>query len=148
MKTIREISDCTAYVVIDRKGNHAATVNFRYGSGGGVQCDVWTPDGGLTHQKKACGYGYDKKTAALAGATVAGYVMADHCGHVEPKGEAMRKRIMNAYRRALGNEAERDRVIAQARRHGFHFANGYTSLYPASGLDRLRMLGFTVIEAL
>lgn len=30
---------------------------------------------------KAGGYGYDKRTAALAGATVAGIQLGDHCDH-------------------------------------------------------------------
>lgn len=165
MKQIREISDCSAYIVLDKKGQHAATVQFRYGSGGGVQCDVWSRKDGylqLTHQKKAGGYGYDKAAAALAGAEIDGYRMADHCGRVEEKGEKKRAALLRAYlRRVKAGEMSREEhreFEEKARRMGCRFANwntpalgngsGWGSLHNESGLDRLRAFGYQIITAI
>lgn len=165
MKQIRELSDCTARIVLNKKGEHVATVQFRYGSGGAVHCDVWSRKDGylqLTHQKKAGGYGYDKAAAALAGAEIEGYRIADHCGSVEPAGEKKRAALMRAYqRRAKAGEMTRADHAAfekKAEKIGCRFANWNTpavglphswgSLYNESGLSRLEMLGFRVITAL
>lgn len=146
MKQVSELSDSTALVVLNKKGEHVATVNYRYGSGGGVQCDVFNR-GNLVHQKKAGGYGYDKATAALSGAVIDGYQMADHCGHAEAAGEKARARLIAAYKR---NPAAHDyqEWAARAHRIGCHWANGMNSLYFCSGLDRLAAIGYRVIHAL
>lgn len=147
MKRIDEMTDCKAYIVLNKKGEHVATVNYRYGSGGGgVQCDVFCR-GQLVHQKKAGGYGYDKATAALSDAIIDGYRMADHCGHAEEAGEKARTRLIAAYKR---NPAAHDDSgwSARAQRIGCQWANGMESLYFCSGLDRLRALGYRVIGAL
>lgn len=179
MKQVRETSDASAYVILNKKGEHVATVQFRFGSGGAVQCDVWSRKPGekylsLTHQKKASGYGYDKRAAALAGAMIEGYAMANHCGQCEPEGEKKRAAIMRAYIKAAAAHGvlspEVKQIEKRAAAHGFRFANycrcadmpsepgdkpgevlhgyRYTSLHVASGLERLEMLGFRVICAL
>lgn len=167
MKQIRDFSDCTAKIVLNKKGEHVATVQWRYGSGGGVQCDVWSRKAGeswlsLTHQKKAGGYGYDKAAAALAGAVIEGYKIADHCGYVEESGEKKRAALMKAYtRRAKAGEMSREDHAAyekKAARIGCRFANwntpavglphSWNSLHNESGLGRLEMLGFRVITAI
>jgi len=146
MKRIDELSDCTSYIVLNKKGEHIATVNYRYGSGGGVQCDVFNR-GNLVHQKKASGYGYDKATAALSGAIIDGYRMADHCGHAEQSGEKARARLLAAHKR---NPAAHEYSYwsERARRIGCHWANGMNSLFFKSGLDRLSDLGYRVLRAL
>jgi hypothetical protein len=165
MKQIREASDCTARIVLNKKGEHVATVQFRYGSGGGVQCDVWSRKDGylqLTHQKKAGGYGYDKAAAALAGAEIEGYKLADHCGYVEAAGEKKREALLKAYKhRVKAGEMSREDHAAyekKAAKLGCRFANwnspavgmpnSWGSLHNESGLGRLEMLGFRVISAL
>ena len=178
MKQVREQSDAQAYVVLNRKGEHRATVQFRFGSGGGVQCDVWSisvdpeypeskPYMRLSHQKKAGGYGYDKATAALSGAVIDGYAMANHCGRVEPAGEKKREALMRAYIRAASKGITHDDEKVwrdKAHRIGCSFANysrsetcpkgpdgyGYRwlSLHSQSGLDRLQAMGYTIIHAL
>lgn len=171
MKQVREISDSSAKIVMNKKGEHVATVHFRYGSGGGVQCDVWSRNPGekwlsLVHQKKAGGYGYDKSTAALSGAIIEGYKMADHCGRVEESGEKKREALMRAYKRRVNSGLAMTRedhaaFEEKARKIGCHFANwgavsladggeyaAWQSLHNQSGLDRLEMMGFTVITAL
>lgn len=171
MKQVRESSDCSAYVVLNKKGEHVATVQYRYGSGGGVQCDVWSRKDGylqLTHQKKAGGYGYDKAAAALAGAEIEGLRMADHCGRVEDAGEKKRDRLMAAYKKAtargpITREKEKE-FEKKAEKIGCRFANyakqgfcdafaaqdyyTWQSLHNESGLNRLSMMGYCIIDAL
>lgn len=167
MKQIREASDTAAKIVLNKRGEHVATIQWRYGSGGGVQCDVWSRKTGetwlsLNHQKKAGGYGYDKAAAALAGAFIEGYKMADHCGYVEESGEKKREALLKAYkRRVKAGEMSREDHAAfekKAARIGCRFANWNTpavglphswgSLHNENGLGRLEMLGFRVITAL
>lgn len=171
MKQIRETSDCAAYVVINKRGEHVATVHARYESGGAVQVDVWDRYE-LTHQKNAGGYGYDKFTAALAGAVIDGHKLADHCRQGDAAHEKKKAALLRAYRRAAaqGLTREQNAVWEQkARRIGCSFANwcrdnaapveadgkggtqhGYMwcSLHTVAGLDRLEMLGYRVIRAL
>jgi hypothetical protein len=152
MKQVREITNASSYVVLNKKGEHVATVQFNLGSGGCVQCDVWSRKPGqsyleLTHQKKAGGYGYDKRTAALAGAIVEGYQIADHCGRIEEEGEMLRSKIIKAYGKADTHE-KREALIKKANNNGLRFANEYNSLHAESGLDRLSSLGYNVITAL
>lgn len=167
MKQVREISDTAAKIVLNKKGEHVATIQWRYGSGGGVQCDVWSRKEGekylsLNHQHKAGGWGYDKATAALSGAVIEGYRIADHCGYVEAAGEKKREALLKAYmRRVKAGEMSREDHAAfekKAARIGCRFANWNTpavglphswgSLHNESGLGRLEMLGFRVITAL
>lgn len=167
MKQIRESSDSAAKIILNKKGEHVATVQWRYGSGGGVQCDVWSRKEGetwlsLTHQQKAGGYGYDKAAAALAGAVIEGYKLANHCGYVEAAGEKKREALLKAYkRRVKAGEMSREEHAAyekKAAKLGCRFANWNTpavglphswgSLHNESGLGRLEMLGFRVITAL
>lgn len=154
MKQVRELSDISASIVLNRKGEHVATVQIRRTSGS-AQCDVWARKPGesflsLVHQKKAHGYGYDRAAAALAGAVIEGFQLADHCGHVEPAGEKKRAALMRAY---LKNPTAPDQEWREkAKRIGCSFANWregrYISLHNITGLDRLIALGYRVIEAL
>lgn len=171
MKQVREQSDSSAFIVLNKKGEDVAHVQFRYGSGGSVQCDVWSRNPGekwvsLTHQKKAGGYGYDKACAALAGAVIEGFQMANHCGHGEPAHEKAKVRLMAAYKKRANSgvpiSPEESRVWeAKAKKIGARFANysprkaadgsefyAYISLHTQSGLDRLRDIGFRVIQVL
>lgn len=165
MKQIRDQSDASAFIVLNRKGEHRATVQYRYGSGGGVQCDVWSvstdpehPDWAphlrLSHQEKAGGGGYDKAAAALSGAVIDGFMMANHCGHVEQAGERKRQALMRAYKaRAFDSITSDSDWRKRAEKIGCSWANyrqdeGWTSLHNLQGLDRLRALGYRVIQAL
>lgn len=170
MKQVREISNCSAWIVLDKKGREVANIQARYGSGGGVQVDVWATKPGekclaLVHQKKSSGYGYDKFTASLAGAEIDGYRMADHCGRAEEKHEKQKAALLRAYRRrvlsAPMTKDETTKFEQKAARIGARFANyckdtradgseywSWQSLHTQSGLDRLDCMGYRVIRAL
>jgi len=106
--------------------------------------------------------GYDKAAAALAGAVIEGYKLANHCGYVEAAGEKKREALLKAYkRRVKAGEMSREEHAAyekKAAKLGCRFANwnspavglpnSWGSLHNESGLGRLEMLGFRVITAL
>lgn len=143
-----------AYIVLDKKAREVARVTF-YERGYSIECEVLTIGEGVTHKRKCGGYGYDKFTASLAGAVIAGYKMADHCGRVEEETQAKIDRLFKKYRKAveLGLSYDETRLFWEPKfkKHGFHFANyregGFTSIFPRSGLERLADLGFRVIQA-
>jgi hypothetical protein len=187
MKRI-ECSTHSAWVILNKKGEHVATVTAQYPRDGAGRmyvnvrnitrsaqqrtadryaathgkrfadrdgCDV----GGLHvwfQAASAGGYGYDKTTAALAGLIVDGHTLADHCGGV-PEADKAKDRLFAAYCKAAATDdtAEmRAECAAKAHKIGARFANWsredgcYTSLHFESGLDRLRTLGYTVIDVL
>ena len=114
-------------------------------------------------QSAAGGYGYDKLTAALSGLIIDGHTMADHCGQV-PDAEKARAALMRQYCKFHDYSGERARAAEKgwdrkhwdkkAARIGASFANytsekeRFTSLHFTSGLDRLRELGYQVIQAI
>lgn len=135
----------SAYVILNKKGVHVATVQAHYGSGGGVQVDVWGAHE-LIHQGKAGGYGYDKFTAALSGAIIDGVKIYDHCGGYAPEEKKLKEKAVKLY----AFDPEKGERFAN--KHGMSFSNWnngtYTSCYFASGLDRLTALGYRVIKAI
>ena len=84
MKQVRETAagqSISAYVVLDKRNRHVATVQSHYGNAGRVTVDCFHTDGTTAlQQSSAGGGGYDKFAAALAGMTIDGHVMSDHCG--------------------------------------------------------------------
>lgn len=182
----------SAWVVLNPKGEHVATITAQYPRDGAGRMYVnvrnitrsaqqrtadryattcgkrlidrdATDEGGLHlwfQAASASGYGYDKTTAALAGLIVDGHTLADHCGRV-PEAETARARLFAAYQKACAaykaapsGEFPLSAWSDKAHKIGARFANwsreagGYTSLHFESGLDRLRTLGYTVIDVL
>lgn len=119
-----------AIVVLNKKGEHVATVQSHYADGGTVIVDVWN-EGDATkrcfdtadklgkvsqasrddraesewrlfglQQGRAGGGGYDKLAAALSGLMIDGHTMADHCGQV-PEAEKARAKLLADYRKAF-----------------------------------------------
>lgn len=140
----KQADNISAYVILNKKGQHVATVQALYGNGGGVQVDVWGKSE-LIHQVKVGGYGYDKFTAALAGAVIEGIKMYDHCGGYEPEEKALKAKAVKLY------AIDVDKGKRFAAKHGMSFANWVdgkpTSAFFASGLDRLLSFGYQVIKA-
>ena len=192
-KNISDRCNISAYVILNRKHEHVATVRALYGSGGTVHVEAYNlgdavgrcldtaiANGRVKSEKlptapeyyttpearrryaarelyeyqrgRAGGYGYDKKTAALAGLIVDGHTLADHCGRV-PEDENKRKRLLLEYAK---NHATRDYEYwrKRAERIGASWANydhesgRYRDLYFRAGLDRLSDLGYSVIFAI
>lgn len=193
-KNISDRCNVSAYVILDRKHAHVATVRALYGSGGTVHVEIYNlgdavdrcldtaiatgrvkpeklpvPDGYYCttpevrrhyaaselygyQRGRAGGYGYDKKTAALAGLIVDGHTLADHCGSV-PEDENKRQRLLREYAK---NHATRDYDYwrKRAERIGASWANydrdsgRYRDLYFRAGLDRLSDMGYSVIFAI
>ena len=134
-KQVRETAagqSISASVILNKKGEHVATVQAHYSSAGRVSVDVWSTSVGLDgmckradlwaklpagkdykssafdlwslQQGSAGGYGYDKHAAALAGLIIDGHTIADHCGQV-PEAEKSRASLLRAYRRAVVGNA-------------------------------------------
>lgn len=146
MKQVRETKaagQISAYVIISPKGEHVATVQAHFTDSGMCRVDVWGKHS-LDYQGKAGGYGYDKFTAALAGAKIDGWQIFDHCGQDDQS-----KRILGEST-VTGHD---DQFIqSEIKALGMQFANysdgHYKSLYYISGLDRLRAIGYNVIQAI
>lgn len=114
-------------------------------------------------QGSAGGGGYDKFAAALRGLWIDGQQMADHCGTVG-NAEKAKAALFAQYCKFHDYSGERARATEKGwdRKHwdkraaaiGAQFANfdsekgRFTSLHFTAGLDRLKTLGYTVIQAI
>lgn len=67
----------SAYVILNPKGKHVATVRAHFSNSGVCLVNVHDFNGEFQHAK-AGGYGYDKFSSALSGMTVDGHTMSDH----------------------------------------------------------------------
>lgn len=181
MKQVRETNaakSISAYVILDKRNRHVATVQVHYGNST-VSVDVWHNDATPLQQGRAGGYGYDKFAAALSGLTIDGHAMTDHCGaRLKPprglkyfphdykprkgyvlanhgKYDATGKRwhIYDAREIArveLGDDAEFADVDARAKEimQSLDLRSGYADCYRKSGLDYLTAIGYNVINAI
>lgn len=132
MKQVRKTQAGKAiscYVVL-KDGKIVATVHSHYSKSGLCTVDVWEKS--LVHQGRAGGYGYDKFTAALSGAVICGVKIYDHCVPVPLGSEDMKAIATHGKAKAIGAQ----------------WANLDADLFYASGLERLRMFGFTVEQVL
>ncbi len=185
-KQVRETTaggQISAFVVLNKKGEHVATVNAHYSNGGRVSVDVWNigeavarsfdtadKNGKVSQasrddrsrsewslfglqQSSASGYGYDKFAAALAGLIIDGHTMANHCGQV-PECEKARQSLMRAYLKPWKEGVTQKDWDIKARKLGASFANyrtengRYMSLHFETGLRRLELFGYQVIQAI
>ena len=134
MKQVRETrAGLTISVhIILKKGKEVARVHAHHG--GVVQVDVFD-NGELVHQGRAGGGGYDRFTAALAGAVIQGHELTNHCD------------------RGTAKEPKTGYWSKDAKpKRGYRFTNyesgkGYKSCYKIQGLDYLKSFGFDVIDA-
>lgn len=139
---IQEKSNTAAHVVI-KNGEVRAIVQFLYTKAGMVYCQVIDKiNGGLIHEGKAGGYGYDKASAALAGAIIDGVKIYDHCSLPTENDKQIMRGLVEMHKR-WGYELARD----EAAKHGARMANGGENAYYEVGLDRLRVMGYKVIQA-
>lgn len=180
MKQVRETAAAkalSAYIVLNPRGEHCATVQVFHGET--CRVDVWSvgdrahdrnmkalgakpneygySDAASLQQGRASGGGYDKFTAALQGMYIDGVLMFDHCGQDDKS-----KRALAAYHKdkALytGESTSTDQHETWTKsvekrkklfaKQGLYFSNGDSSLYYRDGLNRLRGMGYRVINAL
>lgn len=132
MKQVRETpagKAISCYVVL-KDGKICATIHSHYSKSGLCTVDVWEKS--LVHQGRAGGYGYDKFTAALSGAVICGVKLYDHCVPVPAGTDDMKAIAMHGKAETIGAQ----------------WVNQNTNLFYASGLERLRLLGFQVEQVL
>lgn len=205
---VRETSagkSVSAFIVMNKKGEHVATVNAHFANSGRVTVDVWNQgdkaaerclaaavkSGHITasrlanalaasevkraswgtadhmgyvaydifglQQGSAGGGGYDKFAAAISGIWIDGVQMTNHCGSDATSQKLMRAYVKAAATRAPGETGRSDTQKvwdAKAAKIGASFANwsaersAYMSLHISAGLDRLKGMGYTVIQAI
>lgn len=151
----------SAYVILNKRGEHVATVRAFHGQS--TLVNVWNHTSkawarcvkarklkGTSERTahdlyafqhgRAGGYGYDKFTAALSGLIIDGHEMTDHCGGrlAMLKGLTLFPRdfkVPPGY--ALANFHRRD-----------DGTEGYMDCYRLQGLEYLKALGYNVITAI
>jgi hypothetical protein len=162
-KQVRETAagkSISAYIILNQKGEHVATVQAAYLNSGTVMVDVWDKHS-LIYQGKAGGGGYDKFTAALAGAKIDGYTIYNHSEGVwvDASERIFEKypELTNIMRQYLTIGSTNDVIIkAELQAAGAEFANlkstekgcFYQSLYYKAGLERLTAIGYKVIKVI
>lgn len=132
-----------------KKPSGYAVINAAYPADGAGRLQVFVidafGDSRTCTSGNALGYGYDKFTAALSGQTIDGHTLTDHCGQ-DDYSRALLKR-------AKGRTYDECRaLLSKGKARGYQFANwtsdGWSSCYKLPGLDYLRAIGYTVIQAL
>lgn len=118
----------SAYVILNKKGEHVATVKAHFSDGGTCLVNVHDDKAGF-QSATARGYGYDKFTSALSGMTIDGHTMTNHCATSgapkKPKGCNLYPRGVKAPKgysfanycaisRETGNRIYRDEWIMRA----------------------------------
>lgn len=156
MKQVRETAagkSISAWIILNKDGQHIATVQAHYSNGGVVTVDVWDKST-LIHQGKAGGYGYDKFTAAISGAVIDGVRIYNHSVTSDETAAELA-----SFTDALlkGDWDTRNYLIEYIRKmHGMESANWVskdgksypTSMHYIDGLDRLTAMGYKVLKAI
>ncbi|RVT75635.1 hypothetical protein EM858_14400 [Agrobacterium sp. CNPSo 2736] len=68
----------SAYIILNKKGEHVATVKAHFSDGGTCLVNVHDDKAGF-QRGTASGFGYDKFTSALSGLTIDGHELTGHC---------------------------------------------------------------------
>jgi hypothetical protein len=157
-KQVRETTagkSISAYVILNPKGVHVATVQSHYSDAGNVSVDVWHQDSTPLQQGRAGGYGYDKFTAALCGLVIDGHKMGDHCGRdgvpKYPKGRASWSSGTKPKRGySFSNWASGDRTHSDGSRIYPDMAqdeSGWRSCYRLEAFKYLEAFDYRIIKA-
>lgn len=99
---------------------------------------------------KASGYGYDKKTAALAGLVIDGVAITDHCsryGAPARPGNLYPRDFVPPLGYSLANFRSGDSTWSDGSRR-FPEVAGYSDCYRFAGLEILSRIGYRVIQAI
>jgi hypothetical protein len=125
----------SAFVIISPENKLIAKVQAYYSKGGTVTVNVFNWGEGESFQEgKAGGWGYDKFTAAIRGMVIDGHEITDHC----------QIRLEKPTEQGFPRDFETPKGYSLANyRDGF-----YNDCYKDAGLDYLRHLGYSVIQAI
>lgn len=131
--------------LIMKNGKEIAYVHAHIGKGAAI-VDIFE-HGRLTYQGRATGYGYDKLTAAMAGAVIDGNKIFNHCGQDDRVKKLEKQMLQITY-----GDYKMELLKKKAEKIGASFCNfmqdknTYISCYYDSGLERLKALGYNVIK--
>lgn len=146
MKQVRETAagkSISAWVVMKGE-NQVAQVQAHYSNSGVVSVDCWATPEWEIQQGKASGYGYDKLSAALDGMTIDGHRLYDNCRVDDTLKEIIRKYDLSEIDEKTFVETLRNIGARPA-----NWSNGkYGNAYYEAGLDRLKLMGYKVIQAI
>jgi len=122
----------SAYVILNRKGVHVATVKAFHGN----SCLVNVHDfNGEFQHATASGYGYDKFTAALSGMTIDGHEMSNHASHDgAPKIPKGRKTYPLDYKPKKGYSLANYTKVSKATGYTIYTSDWYDKAYEALGI--------------
>jgi hypothetical protein len=153
----------SAWIILKR-GKHIATVRAYFGAS--VLVNVFNHDNNRSLKNKdgtyrdlafqcgrACGYGYDKLTAALSGLEIDGHKLTDHCqvNRLAKPGALYAKDAKAPRGYSFANWHCRESVKIDGEyemRDVPPEKQGYTDCYRESGLKYLEAMGYSVIQAI
>lgn len=147
MKQVRETAagkSISAWVIL-KDGKQVAQVQAHFGKSR-VQVDIWAAPDWTIQQGSASGYGYDKLTAAMTGLYINGHKLTNHCETDETL-KALLAEYHNGNTSAQTfRDALRELGASPANWSGANFR--WEDAHYNSGLDRLKTLGYQVIQAI
>lgn len=158
MKNVQETAagkSISAWVILNRKREFVATVRAHYGNSGRVLVNIWDNKAGF-QSASAGGYGYDKLGAALAGLSVDGHKLSDHCSRDgAPKPPRGRVTYPQDYKPPRGyhlaNWADGSKRYDDGSKRYPRIPDneaGFTDCYREQGFRYLQALGYHVIRAI
>lgn len=151
-KAIRERANVSTYVVL-KKGKHVATVHVMYTSAR-CQVDVYNYGKGENSRQvgSASGGNYNLYDAAIHGLVIDGITLFD-AGYQD----MVTQKLLTRYKKAVGANGHHDKELRskwekKAEKIGARFCNYsdgcWQSLHYLSGLARLDLMGYEVINAI
>jgi hypothetical protein len=124
----------SAYVVLNKKGEHVATIKAHFSDGGTCLVNVHDFNGEFQHAT-AGGYGYDKFTAALSGMTIDGHKMTNHASSEDaPKPPKGHKLYPRDYQPKKGYSLANYTSISKATGRTVYSNDWYEKAYEALGI--------------
>ena len=169
-KYVSEKSNYSAWIIL-KKEKIVGKVQAHF-SQSEVTVNVWDYSKDKSFQEGyASGYGYDRLISAMAGCTIDGIQLTDHC-ETNKKTELLLKNYIKAAQKENFTKEKEKHYIKKVKLMGANFCNWatfyngivsynfegnknkaiktahFTSLHLTSGLKRLELLGYIVIQAI
>lgn len=125
----------SAYVILNKKGVHVATVKAHFSDGGTCLVNVHDFNGEFQFAT-ASGYGYDKFTSALSGMTIDGHEMSNHASNKgAPKPPKGRKTYPRDYTPKKGYSLANYVSISRATGRAVYTNDWYEKAYAELGIS-------------